>query len=206
MLTESCSRCNSNQASNDAGTESNKTELLDIEVVEQHPGDAPTASSEIGVDNDVDGSETEIGRAGAVERKPPEPDENRSKNHQQRVMRFEVRRVFLLRHCVVTKSWAKHHGPCKGSEAAGNVDGARAGEVVEAKVVEPATGIPFPVCQTTGSEYFVLRREFSYLHIIDKCCPAEKKEHAWPETAALQHRARQDHCCSCDEGESERSI
>ncbi|KAL3304758.1 ammonium transporter [Colletotrichum asianum] len=34
--------------------------------------------------------------------------------------------------------------PRKRPEAAGNVNGTRAGEVVEAKVVEPATGVPFP--------------------------------------------------------------
>lgn len=58
MLTEACSRRDSNQASNDAGTESNKAKLLDIEVIEQDPGDSATTGSEIRVDDDIDGSET----------------------------------------------------------------------------------------------------------------------------------------------------
>lgn len=48
----------------------------------------------------------------------------------------------------ISETGTEHHGPSEGAEAAGNVDGSGAGEVVETKVVQPAAGVPFPVGET----------------------------------------------------------
>jgi hypothetical protein len=62
-------------------------------------------------------------------------------------VRLVVNRLLAIRRGGLGESGAEHHGPGEGAEAAGDVDGAGSGEIVEAELVEPTAGVPLPVCK-----------------------------------------------------------
>lgn len=147
MLTETCSRCDSDQTGDDARAEAHQAELLGVDVVKKDPANTATTCRKVGVDDDVDGSQAEVGRAGAVEGEPSEPDEDSADAHEQRVVRLVVHALLGLGG-LVGETGTQHEGPGEGAEATGDVDGTRACKVVEAELVQPAAGVPFPVGET----------------------------------------------------------
>lgn len=143
--TESRSRGDSDQAGNNPTAKPHETELLGVDVVKQDPADAAAAGREVGVDDDVDGSQAQVGGAGAIEGEPAEPDKDGADAHEQRVVRLKVHAALLGLGRLVREARAQHEGPGEGAEAAGDVHGARAGEVVEAELEQPAARVPLPV-------------------------------------------------------------
>lgn len=146
------SRGNANQTGNNTGAEPDETELPLVGIVEENPSDATTARREIGVDNHVNHAQAEVATAGTVEGEPPEPDEAGADAHEQRAMRLVVDQLLLALlqsiGFVVVETGSKHHGPGQSAEAAGDMDGTGTGKVVEAELVQPTAGVPFPVGET----------------------------------------------------------
>lgn len=163
--TKTCSRSNANKTGNDAGAETDQAELACEQVVEKDPTNTTTASGKVGVDHNVDRPKTQVGSASAVESEPSEPDKHGADAHKQRVVRLVVNRLLAIRRGGLGESGAEHHGPGEGAEAAGDVDGAGSGEIVEAELVEPSTGVPLPVCKAemprlVGCRVVVRRRTY----------------------------------------------
>lgn len=145
--TESRSRSNANKAGDDTRAETDQAELSREQVVKKYPTNTTATSSKVGVDHNVDGSKTQVGSAATVESEPPEPDEHGADAHEQWVVRLVVNRLLSIRRRGLGEPGAEHHGPSQGAEATGDVDGAGAGEIVEAELVEPTARVPLPVCK-----------------------------------------------------------
>lgn len=75
-LTETCGRCDTDQTRDDAGAEANQAKLLGVDDIQDDPAYAATTGCKVGVDDDVYGSQAQVGSAGAVKGKPSEPDED----------------------------------------------------------------------------------------------------------------------------------
>ena len=70
--------------------------------------------------------------------------------------------------CVLALS--EHKGVGKGAPAAGDVDGATAGEIESRELVQPAVGVPGPACDGA----------------VDDGGPEEAKDEGGDDTAALE--------------------
>lgn len=145
------SRSNADQASNDTRAESDETELLLVGIVDRDPGNTTTTGGKVGIDDNVDHAQAEVTAGCAIEGEPTKPDEARADAHEQGAVRLVVDELVLAVGygvvVVIGETRAEHHRPGKSTEAAGNVDRTGTGKVVETKVIEPSTWVPFPVSE-----------------------------------------------------------
>lgn len=130
------------------------------------------------------------GKEQTVEREPAKPDERRPNSYEKGIVRLEVDDLQSLAGTVLAQPRPEHQTPRQSAESAGDVHGTGAGKVVHPQPVQPAVGVPLKV------------RE----HVVDKGGPAEEEEHRGPETAALEHRAGQDHRRRRHKGEAEARV
>jgi len=150
-----------NKTGNDTGAETNDGELAGVEVLKESPHDATTASSQVGVDHNVDAANAQVGGGATVEREPSEPDENSAQTDEEWVVSPEVADLGVLGGTAGIQTGTEHEGPRKRGETGGNVHGAGTGEIVHTELVEPAAWVPLPVSE----------------HVVDKGGPAEKEKH-----------------------------
>lgn len=130
---------NGDEASDDAGAETDGGPLLLKTVIDQAPGDATNASREVGDDGSHDC--TQIGSASrtGVESEPTNPEEDGADDNVGNV----VRAVVELLGAVAT-TLSEHVRIGKSCAARGNMDRSSAGKVDTSHGGGPARGVPGP--------------------------------------------------------------
>ena len=135
------SRGDGDETSNGTGAEADSAPLPLQTVIEQDPGQAADASSDVGDDAGHDGTEVGGEGAAAVEAEPADPEEHSPQNDVGDVVGAVGQAVDL----VVAVALAEHEGVGKGGGAGADVHGGAAGEIETAHREGPAVGVPSPV-------------------------------------------------------------
>jgi hypothetical protein len=134
-------RGDGDEAGNGTRAEADGAPLLVEAVIEQAPGEATDASSNVG--NKASHDSAEVGSEGraTVEAEPADPEEDGAKDDVGDVVRAVGKAINLA----VAGALAEHQRVGEGSGAGGNVDGSTTGEVETAHLERPALRVPGPV-------------------------------------------------------------
>jgi len=134
-------RGNGNEARDSARAEANSAPLLLQAVVQNRPGEAGNASSEVGNNARHNGTYVGAQSRTAIEAEPANPEEDGSEDDVRDVVRAVGETVVL----VIADTAPEHHAVRERSDTRIDVDRAATGKVEVAEGEEPTVGIPRPI-------------------------------------------------------------
>lgn len=129
------------EAGDGTGAEANGGPLALEAEIEEDPGETAHRGGQVGVEAGDDGADVHGEGGAAVEAEPADPEEDGADDDVGDVVRPPGHAGVVA----VAGALAEHEGVGEGGGAGGDVDGAAAGEVEGAQLVEPAVGVPGPV-------------------------------------------------------------